>query len=160
MTQRALEQDKWLHAGLMGFSAAFFLALFSAQGGVEESIMLHLSVLLFSIALPLFTIFTILCMSLMNPNLPKGMFDTLQNSRWLFYARALSYASIYLAVMFLIGHFTLLAMFTFFIISAAIWWKLRGLILPDLERLQQEKQDSGIKTSPVAQAVRQAIDER
>jgi len=110
-------QLKWLYSALSGFCAAYFLALFSGSQSLEHSSCLFISTLLFSICLPIFTAFAVAHVYMSESDLSVEQCDRALNLKWVNLLTIGGFVLLFLAVLFLMGFFSLWVMGLFAIAS-------------------------------------------
>jgi hypothetical protein len=111
-------QAKWLYSSLSGLCAAYFLALLSGGANLENSILLVLSTLCFSVCLPIFVTFAVSHVYMHDLDTPVEICDKALNEPWVNRVTIGGFGCLFSAFMFLIGHFSIAAMIGFIIVSA------------------------------------------
>ncbi|WP_330959488.1 hypothetical protein [Photobacterium sp. 53610] len=113
-----LRHLKWLYSGMLGFSASYFLVLLSGYVQLSESKMLTISTILFSIALPLFFILALFHILVEESNTSPEIVQALTETSIADKMTKTAFYSVFLAFVFLIGHYSEVAFFTFLTSSA------------------------------------------
>ena len=146
-------QNKMLYVGFTGAAFAFFLALLGSAANLTNSNMLHISTIFFACALALYAGFTISYFLIEIKEKPEEYLDLFRsNIPWIDKITFVAHICGFLGVLFLIGHFSILAFMVFLIASSGVLYLLIDKFIPlVIDRSKKIEQEEIISKLPVRQ---------
>lgn len=123
-----INQLKWLYSAMTGVCAAYFLALFSGEAKLGESIYLQLSTLAFAISLPLFTTFSLAHVIMIERALSSEACEAALKQSWVIRLTTGGLIVFASGFLLLIGHFSISAMLGSFVVSVCCFFSMRGFL--------------------------------